>query len=214
MKLYVFPPSPNAFLPTLVAAHLGLDIELETVNLPAGDTRTPSYSELNPNQLMPTLVDGDFVLWESTAISQYLCSKSPGQTLWPSEPRAQADVSRWMCWRLAHWGPACGILTFQNLVKPILGDTSGPDPAELERGNEQVTRFATVLDEHLKRRQWLAGDALTLADFAVGVWLRYKDQAKLPIADKPELLRWFDAVSSLESWQRTQPQLPPVAATA
>ena len=114
MKLYVFPPSPNARKVMMVAHHLGLDYETEIVDLTAGDQHTEAYRAINPNGVMPALEDGDLTLWESNAIMQYLCNQSESQTLWPSDVAAQADVSRWQCWQLSCWGPACGTLVFQN----------------------------------------------------------------------------------------------------
>ncbi len=57
---------------------------------------------VNPNTKVPVLVDGDFVLWESSAINAYLCSKAPGQMLLPTDPRELAEVNRWLLWTTAH----------------------------------------------------------------------------------------------------------------
>src|SRR5205085_3268747 len=120
MKLYGFPPSPNTWKVRAVAAHLGLPLELQFVDLTKGQQRTPDYLALNPTGRTPTLVDGDFTLWESTAIMQYLAGRS-ANSLWPENARTRADITRWQCWGLAHWSAeACQPLTFQRLVKKIL----------------------------------------------------------------------------------------------
>ena len=72
IELYVFPPSPRAFKTMAVANHLGLEWTLRLLDLPKGEHMTPQYGALNPNMRMPTLKDGDYVLWESNAICQYL----------------------------------------------------------------------------------------------------------------------------------------------
>src|SRR5215510_340997 len=72
IELYVFPPSPRAFKVMAVANHLGLDYEIHFIDLRKGDQKTPQYAALNPNMRMPTLKEGDYVLWESSAIAQYL----------------------------------------------------------------------------------------------------------------------------------------------
>ena len=78
MKLYGrFPPSPNTWKVRAVAAHLGIPLEIEFVDLTKGASRTPEYLALNPTGRTPTLVDGDFVLWKSKAIMQYLASQKP-----------------------------------------------------------------------------------------------------------------------------------------
>jgi len=101
MKLYCFPPSPNTWKVRAVAAHLGLPLELHIVDLTKGLQRTPEYLALNPGGRTPTLVDGDFVLWESTAIMQYFASHKPN-TLWPDDARVRADIAHWQAWHLAH----------------------------------------------------------------------------------------------------------------
>ena len=94
MRLYGFSASPRTWKVRAVAAQL--DIPLEYVQLDAfrGENRTPQYLALNPTGRTPTLVDGDFVLWESDAIMQYLASKTPN-TLWPDDARTRADIMRW-----------------------------------------------------------------------------------------------------------------------
>ncbi len=72
MKLYGFPGSPNTWKVLALAQHAGVPIELVLVDLTKGDQRQPAYLALNPTGRTPALVDGDFVLWESTAILQYV----------------------------------------------------------------------------------------------------------------------------------------------
>jgi len=102
MKLYGFPPSPNTWKVRAVAAHVSVPLELALVDLSKGQQRTPEYLALNPTGRTPTLVDGDLVLWESTAIMHYLANQKPN-SLWPSNPRARADIMRWQSWQLQHW---------------------------------------------------------------------------------------------------------------
>ena len=83
MKLYGFAGSPRTWKVRALAAHLGIPLEYENLDAAKGDNRTPKYLALNPTGRTPTLVEGDFVLWESDAIMQYLASKKPN-TLWPN----------------------------------------------------------------------------------------------------------------------------------
>ncbi len=116
IELYVFPPSPRAFKVMAVANHLGLDYTLRMVDLRKGDQKAPQYAALNPNMRMPTLRDGDFVLWESNAINQYLALRRPESGLFPADERARLDVTRWQCWELAHWDPACAVFAFEYVA--------------------------------------------------------------------------------------------------
>src|SRR5690349_12609256 len=83
--------------------HLGIDAELIQTDPRTGAMKTPAYTALNPNQKAPTLVDGDVVLWESSAIMAYLCIKA-GSDMWPAQnPAEQVEVLRWLSWSDAHW---------------------------------------------------------------------------------------------------------------
>src|SRR5262245_28653081 len=92
MKLYGFAPSPNTWKVRAVAGHLGIALDMVTVDLTKGAQRNPDYLALSPTGRTPTLVDGDFVLWESAAIMQYIADKKPNP-LWPNDPRSRADIS-------------------------------------------------------------------------------------------------------------------------
>jgi len=83
LRLHVFPPSPRAFKVLVVAHHLGIDYEFVLCDLTKGDQKSAAYAALNPNQRMPSLEDGDFRLWESNAIIQYLAAKKPEGGLLP-----------------------------------------------------------------------------------------------------------------------------------
>ncbi len=133
MKLYCFPPSPNTWKVRAVAAHLGLPLECEFVDLTKGGSHVPDYLALNPTGRTPTLVDGGFTLWESTAIMQYLASRKPN-ALWPDDARIRADIMRWQSWQLAHWSKeGCEPLLFERLVKQIL-KLGPPDAAVVTKG--------------------------------------------------------------------------------
>jgi glutathione S-transferase len=202
MKLHVTPPSPRAFKVVAVMHHLGLEPELAILDLVKGDQMKPEFIALNPNHRMPVLEDDGFVLWESNAIMQYLASKRPESGLWPSDPVRQADVSRWQCWELAHWEPACGTLLFERFVKQLLGQ-GDPDRNEVARGERQFHEFAQVLDRHLGDRDWLVGRAVTLADFSVGCWLTCAQLGQYPVSGYREIGRWHRGLESLPAWQRS-----------
>jgi glutathione S-transferase len=136
IELYVFPPSPRAFKVMAVANHLGLDCALRVVDLSKGEQKAPDYAALNPNMRMPTLKDGDFVIWESNAIIQYLASKKPDSGLLPRDEKARLDVTRWQFWDLAHWDPAVAVFVFEYLVKPVLLGIKETDAAALAKGTE------------------------------------------------------------------------------
>jgi glutathione S-transferase len=214
IELYVFPPSPRAFKVMAVANHLGLDYALRMIDLRKGDQKTPQYAALNPNMRMPTLKEGDFVLWESNAIGQYLASKRPESGLWPKDERARLDVTRWQFWDLAHWDPACAVFAFEYVAKPLVLKINEPDMTAIAKGTEAFHRVAKVLDGQLKGRKFVTGEALTLADFSLGAAMNLAEMAHYPIEPYSEIKRWFAALGALPAWQKTLAQAAMPAATA
>jgi len=207
MRLHVFPPSPRATKVIALVNHLGLECELRVVDLFKGEQAAPAFVALNPNKRMPVLEDDGFVLWESNAILHYLASKKPRSGLWPADAKTQADVLRWLSWEGAHWTPACGTIIFERVVKKLAG-LGDPDSAEVARGETEFHKFAPVLNAHLKGRKWLLGNDLTIADFAVGAPLAMAEPARLPLANYPEIPRWYASLAALPGWKKALIPLP------
>jgi glutathione S-transferase len=213
IELYVFPPSPRAFKVMAIANHLGLEVTLRQVDLLKGEQRAPEYVALNPNMRMPTLKDGDTVLWEANAIAQYLASKKPQSGLLPTAEVDRLDVTRWQFWDLAHWDAACSVFIFEHLVKPAL-QMGTPDAAALAKGAESFHRVAKVLDGHLKGKKYVMGDALTIADFCLGAPLNLAEVASFPLEPYNEIKRWYGTLRALPAWQKTLTQCATPAAAA
>ena len=95
---------------------LGLAYEREDVGGSFGKNRDPEYLALNPNGLVPTIIDDGFVLWESNSIIRYLAAKHGRGTLYPEDLRARALAERWMDWQLSVLGPAIGPV-FWGLIR-------------------------------------------------------------------------------------------------
>src|SRR6185503_13833920 len=163
MRLYHHPLSSNSRRAVMTALQLGTNVELGVVDLAKGEQRTPDFLRLNPNGRVPVLDDDGFYLHESHAIMQYLADGTPGQTVYPTERRARADVNRWLFWSAQHFQPAVGLVRWERVIKGRMGQ-GGPDEQEAERGDRLVAELAPVLDAQLKGKQWVLGDTLTLAD--------------------------------------------------
>ncbi|HTV37936.1 MAG TPA: glutathione S-transferase family protein [Xanthobacteraceae bacterium] len=210
MKLYGFPASPNTWKVRALASYLKIPLEFEFVDLLQGAQHTPAYLAINPTGRTPTLLDGDFTLWESNAILQYLAEKI-SNSLWPKDARSRVDISRWQFWQLAHWGAeACAPLIFQRLVKK-LANLGPPDEAAVAKGTECFNKEAKVLDAHLAKQKYLVGNSLTIADFAVAAPLFHAKSAEIPLGPYGNVRGWFERVSSLPCWSEAAPQMSAAA---
>jgi glutathione S-transferase len=202
--LYLNPMSPNVRRVRLTAAVLGVALEEKRVDFARGEHKRPEYLALNPNGSVPTLVDGDFVLTESRAIMQYLAAKRPESGLLPRDEQARADVTRWQFWDAAHFSPQLGTLFFQQILKPMM-HLGQADPGKVEESLANFRRFAAVLDERLRGRQYIVGGTLTIADLTVASSLMYAKQTDTPLAEFPNVLAWFSRISEMDAWTKTAP---------
>jgi len=201
IKLYVFPPSSRALAVIALADHLNIGCEIQPIDLGKGDQRTPEYAAMNPNMKMPMLEDNGFVLWESNAVLFYLATRKPQSGLWPADTRHQADVLRWLAWQSAHWdAESLGMIAYEKASKMVLG-LGLPDPAFIARGEQNYLRFASVLNESLKGREWLTGEALTIADFSVAGLVPSAVRVQIPVPDYPDIRRWYGQLAALPAWR-------------
>jgi glutathione S-transferase len=203
MKLYYF-ETINPRKACAVARHLNSPVEFVRIDLGKGEHKSPEYLAINPNGKVPALVDGSMRLWESNAIMCYL-AKGVGSELWPSDTSGQIDVMRWLSWNADHFTRHAGNLYFQHLIKPHVG-MGGPDTKAVEEATGFFKQFAQVLNDHLRGRKYLLGDALTVADFAVGITLPYADKAKIPVAEFKEIERWHARLNELPGWREPFPE--------
>ena len=204
MKLYYFPPSPNTRKAHAVAIHLELPLDLRLVNIQQGESHSPEFLKLNPTGRTPVLQDGETILWESTAIMQYLASQTPN-SLWPEDRGIRADIMRWQSWQLAHWHQACQPLQYENFVKLLL-NLGDPDPQVVEQATKKFHQEAIVLNTHLSKQEFLVNHTLTLADFSVASDLTYAILGKFPLDDYPHIRAWYSRIEQLPAWQETAPK--------
>jgi glutathione S-transferase len=204
MKFFYNPGSSNSRRAEAVIRHLGLEgVEMVLLNHMAGEHRTPEFQAINPNFKLPALQDGDFTLWESNAIMQYLADGSP---LFPADPQVRADISRWQFWTSFNFGPTTAALLFENTFKEALG-MGTPDPAVVAAETQKLETFSKLLDQHLEGREYLVGDSLTLADFAVCAEMSFNAIGNLDFSAYPNLTAWEKRLDALPAWQQTVIQL-------
>ena len=206
MKLFYAVGSPNCRKVHAVINHLGIGakVEVEYLDFLAGDLRSAQHLQLNPNGMVPVLRDGDFVLWESNAITQYLAERSGDEALLPRDPRRRADVLRWQCWELAHYNKAFGVLSFETVAKPaFLG--AAPDPAKVAWAQEELARFAGVLDRHLEGRSHVVGDNITIADYALIHLEASKEAVPFDWSAFANLNAYYERMRGVPHWASTAP---------
>ena len=167
-----------------------LDVPYNRVDVggPFGGNREPEYLRLNPNGLVPTISDGDFVLWESNAIVRYLAARYGMGTLYPEDLAQRADADRWMDWQM-------GTL-WANLRPVFIGLVRTP-PQERDRASIAVAIRETaanlaILDAHLAGRDYVTGAALTMADIPLGATAYRWFNLAVERPPMPNLEAWYE----------------------
>jgi glutathione S-transferase len=210
MRIYWFKAQAPRRVLALVK-HLGVKAECVEMDLMGGALATPDYVALNPNMKAPTLVDGDLVLWESSAIMAYLCIKR-GSDMWPADnPVEQVEVLRWLSWNDCHWAPAVSPFYFEHIVKSTFG-MGPPDRESLKSKVPNLHRFAKVLDTHLEGSKQVACGRLTIADFQLASMATDWREAEMPFDGFPNIVRWIDGLVRIPAW--TDPWPAKISAAA
>ncbi|HLT01857.1 MAG TPA: glutathione S-transferase [Geminicoccaceae bacterium] len=152
-----------------------------------GGLDTPEYGKLNPNRRVPTVEDGEVVVWESNACVRYLAARYGAGSLWPEDPAKRVLADMWMDWQQTTLLPEMTVV-FWGLIRT---PEDQRDNAAIEAAAERLGRLWPILDDHLASRRFVAGDAFTIGDIPVGAaCYRYYG---LPIARPrlPNVEAWY-----------------------
>jgi glutathione S-transferase len=154
---------------------------------PFGGNKEGPYLAMNPNGLVPTLEDGDVMIWESNSIVRYLANKYGAGTLEPADLKTRALASQWMDWQLSVAGPAIGP-AFMGLIRT---PPDKRDHAAIAASQQKTSEAMKMFDANLSKRAYAAGDNFSMGDIPVGImvyrfWQLVPDRPSLP-----NLERWY-----------------------
>jgi glutathione S-transferase len=195
MRLY-YSANPNPRVAVAVARHLGSPVEYVRSS-PRHPDQMEAFRAINPNALVPVLVEGERRLWEADAIACRLCAIA-GSDFWRTGDEAP-EMIMWVSWCAHHFNSAGGVLYFERLVRPRFSDEPAP-ASVLAEAMDDFRRHSATLDDHLGGRAWLLGDRLSYADFRVATFLPFADGSGLPVAEFPNVERWRDQLLAIDAW--------------
>ena len=174
-------------------AELDLAYQRIDAGMQFGKNNEAPYLAMNPNGRVPTLVDGDYVLWESNSVMRYLCmayGQGSGQDspIYPSQPKARAGVDRWLDWTLSTLQPVDRPVFWALVRTPV----EKRDMVAIQKDVDAEAVVWRIVEAQLATRRFIVGDQFTIADIALGAyarrWLGVEGVAKPKL---PNLDRWF-----------------------
>lgn len=188
IKLHDVELSGNCYKVRLFAALAGIPLDICSVDLAAGEHKSPPFLALNPWAQVPLLVDGDVVLRDSQAILVYLASRSGAEGWWPSDAASQGRIVQWLSASAGEIqnGPASA-----RLVEKFGYDL---DKAEALRRSASVLR---LIDDHLAGNDWLELNRPTIADCAVFPYVAWAPEGSVDLDPYPAVRAWIERVKSL-----------------
>lgn len=179
-----------------------LDIPYERIDagMQFGRNNEAEYLAMNPNGRVPTLVDGDYALWESNSVMRYLCmAYGQGTPIYPHDPKQRAAVDRWLDWTLS---------TVQPVDRPVFWalirtPKEKQDMAQIQKDADAEAPVWAIADRQLSTRRYFEGDQFTIADIAVGAfarrWLGFTGIRKPAFA---HVERWYADIASRPSFAK------------
>ena len=194
--------TPNGHKISIALEELALPYDMHVLDLAANVQKEPWFLAINPNGRIPAIVDraaGDFAVFESGAILVYLAEKTG--RLMPSDAKARSQVLQWLMFQMGGVGPMMGQANVFHRYFPE------KIQAAIDRYQGESKRLFRVLDGHLARHEYLAGD-YSIADIANWAWVRTHSWSGVDVDDLPNLQRWLALVGERPAARRGI-QLPP-----
>ena len=192
--------TPNGHKITLFLEEAGLEYTIKPVNIGKGEQFQPDFLAISPNNRIPAIVDHAPIdggkrigVFESGAILLYLAGKT-GKFI-PKDLRGQVETLEWVMWQMGNLGPMAGQNHHFNHYAPE------NIPYAIDRYVKETSRLYAVLDKRLRDREFIVGDAYTIADMASYPWIIPQRQGQ-DIDSFPNLKRWQDAIRARPATKR------------
>ncbi|MCE9586002.1 glutathione S-transferase family protein [Candidatus Uhrbacteria bacterium] len=176
------------------AAEAGVELENVPLDFQKQEHKSEAFLKLNPNGKVPTLVDGDVVIWESMAINNYILEKHKPELFGEMDAGSHALLLQWSYWSLAHLQKAIEPLYMQKWIGPMSAEG-------VEAAKADSTKWLTILDKHLEGREYIVGKTFTIADINVGS-VAFSGKDHIDYNAFPNVSRWLAALAQRPAYQQ------------
>lgn len=192
-------PTPNGWKISIALEEMALPYDTHLVNIGKGDQFDPAFLAISPNNRMPAIVDPEgpdgapIAIFESGAILQYLARKT--DSFYGTTERDRIAVDQWLMWQMGGLGPMAGQAHHFLKFAPKK-DPPQDIPYAKDRYREETARLYGVLDRQLAQHEYVAGDFISIADFAIWGWASLWEGQQQQLADKPNMGRWLEVMGA------------------
>ena len=203
MKLYTHPASTTCRPVMQFIAENRIDCEQQVVDILKGEQYGEAYSKINPNHLVPYLVDGDFGLSESATILRYLADKT-GSPAYPKDLKKRARVDEMLDWLNSNfyrdWGYG---LIYPQVFPHLKREDPAVQAATIAYGKERSKAWLQILnDSWIGKNSHLCGNELTIADyFGVGL-VTAGELVRCDLKPYPNVARWIAAMKQRPAYAK------------
>lgn len=177
-----------------------LPVDCRIIHLDKLEHQSEAFTQINPNQKVPVLIDGNTILWESNAILHHLCNRFDSM-LWPAAPEQQSQVIRWLMWEASRWNHCIGSLLKNHVYFPFWGYEGSQ--AVIDKQSGRLAALLDVLDFELQQKPYLAGNSLSIADIAIAAPLIYAPDLRINLDDHNAVKLWLHELSRTNWWQQS-----------
>ena len=190
--------SSNVMKVLWACAELDLEFEREDIGGRYGGNDTSDFLRLNPNGLVPVIVDDGFINWESNSCVRYLAAKHDPGGLYPDNLQVRAVAERWMDWQVTTVSPTM-IPVFRGMIRTA---PENRDMDAIQASRTALSAKMSIINNVLAENTFMTGDTFTMGDIPLGIaaWRWFN----MPIEreEYPHLKRWVDALGERPGYQR------------
>ena len=180
-----------------ILGELALDYRHYDLGSDIGDLETPDFLALNPHARIPVMRDAGAVVWESNTILRYLAARYSAGDLWRQDPFERSLAERWMDWELSKLQP--------DFIELFWGYFRTPEAsrnmAQIEAAARRCAQHFELLDAHLQRQPYLAGDYFSVGDIPCAVCLYRYFEMGFEVAQPPAVMQWYQRLANRSAYR-------------
>lgn len=196
LKIYGVPRSSSGRC-FVMLEELGLPYENVPLDMRTKEHKSEAFLKLNPNGKVPVLVDGDFVIWESTAINSYLADKHKPELLGKT-PAERGAQQQWSTWAMVDLQPPL----VEILIQMVFVPEEKRSMAVIEKAREKVPPMLAILDQALTGKDYILGTEVSVADFNLASVVNIAQTFEFDFKPYPAVSAWLERMLSRPSFQK------------